>query len=478
MNWRRSVSPFRLVLASIAAAALLTIQPSIFAADESLSDKTALDEYVHRPDSSYSWKVVNSFRGNGLTTYIVDLKSQTWRSAAEVDRPLWEHWLIVVKPDKIARGMAFLRIGGDENGKKAPGAAPDYLLDIARETNTVAAEVMTVPNQPLEFFGDGKKRKEDDLVAFTQARFLETEDNNWPARNPMVKSAVRAMDAVQELLASEQGGEVAVEQFVVSGGSKRGWTTWLTGAVDDRVAAIIPIVIDTLNFKLARLHRFASYGFWAPSLKDYVHHRVMQRMHLPAMQELMKLVDPYYYRHRLTLPKYIVNASGDQFFPPDASQFYYDELSGEKHLRYVANADHSLRGSDARKTILAFYRAIVNDTPRPRYTWELRDDGSFVVHCQDKPAEVLLWQAHNPEARDFRVEEIGKVYTDTKLEPREDGSYVGRVDTPSQGYRAFFVELTYDTGHPEPLRFTTSVHILPDVLPFVDKDPTLPADTE
>lgn len=475
MNWRRHALLLGILAAAVAAQGLTH---RALCADETLPEKTALDEYVHKPDPSYSWKVVDSFRGNGVTTYIVDLKSQTWRTPEEVDRPLWEHWLIVVQPDEMVRGMAFLRIGGEKNTDKRPESASDFLLDIATQTKTVAAEVLTVPNQPLEFYGDGKKRVEDDLVAFTQSRFLETQDVTWPARNPMVKSAVRAMDAVQELLASEQGGEVEIEQFVVSGGSKRGWTTWLTGAVDDRVAAIIPVVIDTLNLKDARLHRFASYGFWAPSLKDYVHHRVMQRMDLPAMQDLMRLVDPYFYRHRLTLPKYIVNASGDQFFPPDASQFYYDDLLGEKHLRYVPNANHSLQGSDARKTILAFYRAIVNETPRPRYTWELRDDGSFAVKCIDKPTQVVLWQAHNPEARDFRVEEIGKVYTDTKLTESGDGVYVGRVETPEQGFRAFFVELTYDTGHPEPLRFTTSVHILPDVLPFADKDPRVPEETE
>lgn len=454
--------------------ALFTATVGLLSAGEAPPAKTALDEYVHRPDPSYSWKVAATTRGDGHTTLFVDLKSQTWLTPEEVDRPLWEHWLIVVKPDTVTTKTAFLRIGGGSNNADPPDEAPEYLARIATSTNSIAAELKTVPNQPLVFHGDGQPRYEDDLVAYTQSHFLETRDVRWPARMPMVKSAVSAMNAIQELSASDRADNISVEQFVVSGGSKRGWTTWLTGAVDDRVVAIIPIVIDTLNLKEARLHRFASYGFWAPSLKDYVHHRVMQRMNLPQMQELMELVDPYSYRHRLELPKYIVNASGDQFFPPDASQFYFDDLIGEKHLRYVPNANHSLGGSDARDTILAFYRAILSGTPRPRYSWTLRDDGSFYVRCIDKPREVKLWQAHNRNARDFRVEEIGRVYTHSVLESQGDGVYIGRAETPEMGFRAFFVELTYDTGHAEPLKFTTSVHILPDVLPFADKDPTLP----
>ena len=64
----------------------------------------------------------------------------------------------------------------------------------------------------------------------------------------------------------------------------------------------------------------------------------------PEYQALMKIEEPYQYRHRLTMPKFIVNAAGDQFFLPDSSQFYFNDLPGVKYLRYVPNADHSLEG--------------------------------------------------------------------------------------------------------------------------------------
>ena len=52
------------------------------------------------------------------------------------------------------------------------------------------------------------------------------------------------------------------------------------------------------------------------------------------------------------MPKFIMNASGDQFFLPDSSQFYFDDLTGDKYLRYVPNADHWLDDTDARRELV------------------------------------------------------------------------------------------------------------------------------
>src|SRR5256885_15668223 len=96
-----------------------------------------------------------------------------------------------------------------------------------------------IPNQPLTFTGD-RPRSEDDFIAYTWDHFLRTGDERWPARLPMTKSAVRAMDAVTAFSASAAGGRHQVRRFVVSGASKRGWTTWTTAAVDPRVVRLAP----------------------------------------------------------------------------------------------------------------------------------------------------------------------------------------------------------------------------------------------
>ena len=110
------------------------------------------------------------------------------------------------------------------------------------------------------------------------------------------------------------------------------------------------------------------------------------------------------------MPKFIMNASGDQFFLPDSSQFYFDQLPGEKHLRYVPNASHSLDKTDALESVQAFYASIVNGTPRPEINWTFERDGAIKVVAKERPSEVMLWQASNPDARNFRQDVIGDAY--------------------------------------------------------------------
>jgi PhoPQ-activated pathogenicity-related protein/ubiquinone/menaquinone biosynthesis C-methylase UbiE len=431
----------------------------------SSSEKTPLDDYLARPDPTYSWKVVNTIPGEGYTTFVVDLKSQSWRSVPEIDRSVWQHWLVIVKPAQVQQETAFLSVGGGKNGDRPPTGPSAQTVRYAKMTNSVAAELRMIPNQPLVFNGDGKPRVEDDLIAYCWIKYMETGDATWLPRLPMVKSVVRAMDTVTALLASPEGGKTPINKFVVAGGSKRGWTTWLTGAADRRVAAIVPVVIDVVNVRACSINHFCSYGFWAPALGDYNRHKIHEQMDTPEYARLLKIVDPYFYRDRLRLPKFIVNAAGDQYFPPDSSKFYFDDLQGIKYLRYVPNADHSLRGSDAQESILAFYQAILKQAPLPKFTWQIDAGGSIRVQTEDQPREVNLWQATNPKARDFRLVTLGPAYKKSPLESKGNGLYVAQVPKPQTGWTALFVELVFDSGEKIPFKFTTQVSIVPDRLP-------------
>ena len=130
-------------------------------------------------------------------------------------------------------------------------------------------------------------------------------------------------------------------------------------------------MIDVLNVEPSFIHHWQAYGFWAPAVKDYEDQGIMKWMQTPQNRALLRIEDPYEYRDRLTMPKYIVNSAGDQFFLPDSWRFYFDDLRGEKHLRYVPNTDHSLKGSDALQSVAAFYASILTGTPRPQVTWKV-----------------------------------------------------------------------------------------------------------
>lgn len=466
---------FQIVRMSGLLCLLLTLAAAV--APQSAVKQTALDRYIAQRDSVYGWKLVKTIDGAGYHGYVLELTSQTWRSEKDVDRPVWKHWLTIVKPEKVTGNKALLFIGGGKNGDPAPNKVAERTAKIAVETNTVVADLGMVPNQPLYFTDSPDKgRSEDDLIAYTRVKHFTTKDDFWLVRLAMVKSGVRAMDAIQEFLMSDAGGKTKVDQFVVAGGSKRGWTTWLVGTVDKRVVAIMPMVIDALNSEVITKHHFEAYGFFSSSLNDYVNHGLFpHKIGTPEYKAVLDIEDPYNYRNRpsLKMPKFMINAAGDQFFLPDNSQFYYGDLPEEKHLRYVPNAKHDLAGSDSVESMIAFYQSILTGTPRPRFSWKKEKDGSLVVKLDSqsaKPKEVNLWQATNPNTRDFRLDLIGKAYTSSPLKMEKDGSYIGRVAKPESGYTAFFVEMVYDSGGKYPFKFTTEVSVVPDVLPFKWED--------
>jgi PhoPQ-activated pathogenicity-related protein len=428
------------------------------------ASQTALDRYVAAPDPNYKYDLIRTTPGRGYTSYLYDMTSQKWRTEKDVDHPLWHHWLTIIVPDKVAKTTGFLFLTGGSITSDPPAQPDPMVAGMSTSTNTIAAELRGIPNEPLLFTGEIKPRTEDAAIVYTWDKFMRgsgPDNDTWPLRLPMTKAAVRAMDTVTAV-AKTKG--FTVDHFVVSGASKRGWTTWTTAAADKRVVAIMPLVIDVLNVEKSLEHHYSAYGSWAPSLADYTDMRTFDWFGTPQLKKLLDIEDPYSYLDRLTMPKYIVNSGGDQYFTPDSSQYYWKDLKGEKYLRYVPNTKHDLNGSDARDSATAFYSAIVNNIPRPQMDWSFEKDGSIRVKAVTKPTQVVMWRANNPKARDFRLDSIGEAYTSTVLDDKGGGVYIAKIDKPDPGWTAFFVEATFSTKT-SPLKLTSGVRITPDTLP-------------
>src|SRR5688572_23259383 len=144
--------------------------------------ETALDRYVAAPDSSFAWKVLRELPVEGATATLLEMTSQRWLTEREVERPLWTHWITVVRPARVTSDIAFLYITGGSLDRQPPARPPAWLVDAARETGTVTAELRLVPNQPIVFADDPTRaaRSEDDFIAYTWNKFLRTGDERWP----------------------------------------------------------------------------------------------------------------------------------------------------------------------------------------------------------------------------------------------------------------------------------------------------------
>jgi len=452
-----------LALATLALAASCSSAPAI-----APNPPNVLDSYVARPDPSFDWKVAGLFKGEGYHGVVLDLTSQTWLSAEQTDRSVWKHWLTLAIPDRLTSDKAFLYIGGGANDRAAPGNATPRFAQMAIDTGSVVAELGQVPNQPMRLADTPDvARNEDDIIAYLQARYDAEKNPEALVRLPMVKSGAAAMTAIQQFMKTENR---AIDGFVVAGGSKRGWTTWLVGLEDPRVIGVIPIVINVLDVDATTRHHWEAMGYFSPALGDYINHKLIPDEIGRKMTVVNNIEDPLVYRGRprMQIPKFIINAVGDEYFPPDNTKFSYHLLPASKRLRMLPNSKHSTAGTDINESMTAWYDSLIHNRPTPDYSWTVRDDGALVINAGPvKPTQVLLWQGTNPKARDFRVDSIGpKAFTSSELKPAADGTYIANVEKPAEGFTAYFVELTYPSGMKFPLKFTTEVYVKPDILPY------------
>ncbi len=400
----------------------------------------ALKAYVEKTDPTYKWELVDSATHEGVTVYNLLLESQTWR-----DIP-WRHQLSVVIPSQskgTKHALLFISGGGIENGmprmKKGLDGEIARIGKIATLTGSPVAVLKQVPNQPL--YGG---KNEDDLISYTYDQFLKTGDNTWPLLQPMAKSAVKAMDAVQEFCQSK--GTPPVEKFVVSGASKRGWTTWLTGAVDSRVAAIAPMVIDTLRFDKQMPYQLESWGKYSEQIEDYSKLGLQDKMSGEEGKVLNSIVDPYSYIDTLTMPKLLFMGTNDPYWVVDAVKFYYDDLKGDKSIHYVANAGHDLRdGEEALENLAAFFATVATGKKDPTLQWKATKDGDKVKLSVSANVDAVagkLWTAAQAD-RDFRDAQ----WANKPVDSDDARQAVIEVPLPKDGYQAFYVEAFF----PSPL---------------------------
>ena len=396
-----------------------------------------LQEYVRKPEAQFEWKLKNKIDSEQSGDRIYDLHfvSQIWQENK------WQHQLQVYRPLGVApNSTMFLWVTGGS-------ARPDYVwlgMELARKIRAPVAFLYHIPNQPLL----DSNLREDDLIAETFVRYLNTKDENWPLLFPMVKSVVKAMDVLQAF--GKKEWRAPIDKFIVAGASKRGWTTWLTAAVDQRVRAIAPVVIDTLNMREQMPRQLQAFGAYSSRLAPYSSRGLLPIPETPEGQRLLSMVDPWAYRERLTMPKLIINGTNDFYWATDALNLYWNGILADKWVLYVPNAGHNLRRQDRPQPdqlndlidgLAAFSRHQISGTPMPNLSWKHESVNGklrLTIAATPAPTGARLWIAQTPTT-DFRTAKWSEQEVSLS-----NGKIVGEVTPPDKGHLAFFGEVDYE----------------------------------
>lgn len=445
------------LLALMCVAAAVLARPA--GAEPPMVPSPALLDYVAAPDDSFAWRVRRTGKLGSAEYAELIVTSQTWRNSP------WKHQLFLLRPANLRQpvGDAMLFIaGGNWRAEYEQPAAEERLpreaqifANVAEQIGAPVAILLQVPSQPL--FGG---KHEDEAIAYTFQQFMTTGDEQWPLLLPMVKSAVRGMDAAQQHF--RQSWQLEIARFTVTGASKRGWTTWLTGAVDPRATAIAPMVIDMLNMSVQMQHQLATWGAYSEQIDDYTRLGLQERMKTPPGEALQAIVDPFSYRHRLAQPKLIILGTNDPYWPVDALNKYWDELEGTKYVLYVPNNGHGL--SDIGRvagSLAAFHDHSHNGHKLPELQWQYESDASpghvRLRILADKPAQTVQAWVARAETRDFRQATWRAVTCQ-----REGDGFVYDCPLPGTGYAAVFGEAVF-AGKSMPYYLSTNVRILPPI---------------
>ena len=406
-------------------------------AAQHVDSKNALVNYVHTLDASYHWEINDTLRGDDWTAYRLFLTSQTWRDIK------WIHELVVMVPDRLTHSEVLLHVAGGSVNEETElpnlhqwdDRAIKYNTDIAVRCEAVTAVLWQVPRQPLM---GGKY--EDELLSYTLHQFQQDKDYTWPLLFPMVKSVVKAMNAVEEF--TRKTREKEVDKFVINGFSKRGWTTWMTAATgDSRVVAIAPMVIDILNMPVSVPYQRHMYGSYSIHIQDYVNLGLTEELANPIGLELVEMIDPYSYRDKYTMPKMVFLGTNDEFWTVDAVKNYIDGIPGETYTSYVTNAGHGL-GENAFISLEAFFHQTIHGKKYPCYGYQIKEqDGKIKLDIQAEKnllEDVLVWEACSDD-KDFRP----KKFEPSRLGISAKANFSVEVAYPDKGYKAFMVMLKY-----------------------------------
>lgn len=244
------------------------------------------------------------------------------------------------------------------------------------------------------------------------------------------------------------------------------------------------MVMSLLNMNDTLQAHYRSLGGWSFVFNDYYELNLTQHFHDDKVTNwengLWNYEDMIRYKERLALiPKLLISATGDEFFLATDSHTWWDQMSGEKWLMMVPNAEHSLAPwyRKVGETVAQWLMLSIGDVGQgvPRLSW-LRGNGRIQLSVDQEPDEIIAWTAdtwQNDTRRDFRLAVGYPPFIHPVLWDRMNvttygpGSYEVEITHDGPGFRGVFIDVVYSRFiEGLTLHLNTEVEVIPSTLPF------------
>lgn len=379
-------------------------------------NQNELKQFMAKPEPAYKWALNEKIETKVSTFYNFSLTSLTFNNKN------WNHTVNIIVPKVIkTKGIALIL--------NAQGKSSDDLSKIADiSVALIGCPLIMVWDVPNTNGGTS----EDSDIANSLLAAINTKDVYKAINLPMAKAVLKAMDMADEFLPTINITDI--KKYVITGGSKNGWTCWLAAASGDkRIAGIAPIVFDFLDINKQLDMQKEMYGNYSQRINDYTSVGMPEFSKTPEGRKLINTVDPITYIDEIKIPKLIINATNDSFWTINSANIYWNRLKGDKYLLYMPNQDHNTRigGGNINPidmmpvltTLLTFVGkcAGYNTMDNIQWTWEVNKSN---VKCNIKGinnGEIINAQAYINSAptKDFRASK----FDFTPMNKNNDGTF-------------------------------------------------------
>ncbi|CAF0845402.1 unnamed protein product [Brachionus calyciflorus] len=466
-----------------------------------LINSTPLEDFVNNNDdlSIVKRTILNTTKTDRLTTLKYNFTSLKWFNESFSSSSIWWHYVYINIPTNLKPSSPiYFHIDNGDNNKDADGSNSLISL-LASNCQCVTVTMRQIPNQPFRLKldpNDGLK-KEDDLIASSFYVYMNFKNkfpnsNNIPLLFPMTKAVKRGMDMVVEVL-NEKNIEF-LENFIVSGASKRGWVSYLTAAVDPRIFAVIPIVFDFVNLNANFHAQYRSLGGkYTFALKDYYDYELSKNIDTIEAYDLFKLVDVNMYLENLRDKIiYMIVGTGDEFMMPENLEHFIRNLKIQTNNVFVRvlDANHYLTGQEF-SLILSIqgFLVLLSKGPSyfPKYDWKFSNsltEGKIEGKISNLKAfesyEFNSYSARtaNNKRIDFRkntikgpqqIKWVKNVLVKSSPITKTSLSRNVSVKISKSNYIGFYLESTLKfKGEKQYFVFSSNINIAPDTYPIGD----------